>query len=168
MVEETYQQILADLEHSLREGVTYRERIEAVFRRVGRLSPHELEVVQLVVREALTSGERRSRLVNRFLRGHIPLLLRSVIDGIETGELDPSIHPLVGMACSLGIGAVPTLMLRAAAERGSDMAQNQEIPPIMRLATAEILKQIPDSDRLAEVLSGITLRALGKRSNEGK
>jgi AcrR family transcriptional regulator len=163
VVEETYQLILEDIERSLRTGTTYRERIEAVYRRVGTLSARELQVVQLIVREALTSSQRRERLVHRFLRGHIPLLLRSVLDGIDSRELDSSIHPLIGMACSLGIGAVPTLMLRVATERWKDVSQNDEIPQIMRIATGEIVKQIPDSEHLAKILSGITLRALGTR-----
>jgi AcrR family transcriptional regulator len=166
VVEETYQLILEDFEKSLSEGKTYRERMGAVYRRVGTLSARELQVVQLIVREALTSSERRQRLINRFLRGHIPLLLRSVLDGIESRELDSSIPPLIGMAVSLGIGAVPSLMLRAASERWSDMAQNEEIPQVMRLATGELLKQLPDQERFAEILTGITMRALGSRAED--
>jgi AcrR family transcriptional regulator len=161
VVEETYQRILEDLEVSLRVEQSYRERMQALYSRIGSLSTRELEVVQLIVREALTSSERREHLVTRFLRGHLPLLLRAVLDGRESRELDPTISPLVAMACSMGIGAVPTVMLRLAAARWALMAEKDEVPAIMRTAVGELMKQIPDADTLAQSLSEITLRALG-------
>jgi AcrR family transcriptional regulator len=87
VVEEIYQQLLVDLEAALVPGPPVVERLRSLFRRLASLSGEELDVVRLVVREALVSSARRDRLIERFLRGHVPLVLGVLDEGVRTGVL---------------------------------------------------------------------------------
>jgi AcrR family transcriptional regulator len=161
VVEETYQRLLADLEALIQKEQSYRERILGLYTRIGSLSGRDLEVLQLIIRESLTSNERRTQLVRRFLRGHLPLLMGTVLTARQSGELDKDIHPLVAMACSFGIGSVPLLMLRNASNHWKSMASNEQTPCVLRDTATELMESLPGSDALARTLSDIAMRALG-------
>lgn len=162
VVEETYSQLLLELGAIFKANSSYQERMQAFYLRLGSLAPREVEVVQLIIREAMSSSERRGRLLSRFLRGHLPLLLRAVLDGIETGELDKGLHPLVIMACSVGIGGLPTVMFRLASNRIA--SADQEVPGFMRVAIEELIQQLPSHETMATLLSGVLMRAVGAKS----
>src|SRR5262249_53267057 len=51
------------------------ERLLRMYRRVGRMSEDDLVIVKLIVREALVSSQRLERLIARFMRGHLPLIV---------------------------------------------------------------------------------------------
>jgi hypothetical protein len=77
----------------------------------------EVQVLRLIAREALSSSSRLDRLIERFRRGHIALMLETVAAGILDGSLDARLHPaLIGMA-TLVVGAVPTMIRRVAADK---------------------------------------------------
>jgi AcrR family transcriptional regulator len=148
VVEEVYQQLLGDLEASLATGPAVRERLRALFRRIAALSAEELDVVRLVVREALVSSARRERLLERFMRGHLPLVLRLLDEGVREGLLDPG-RPL------------PLLLIATFALAG---------PPqlIMRQVGAKLgAGLLPSGEALADLLLDVLLRGIGKPGGEG-
>ena len=78
------------------------ERIRRLYVRMGQVDEAEFKVLRLVVREALISSARLDRLIERFLRGHIPLILSAVADGITEGKLRRDIHPALFMMAIFG------------------------------------------------------------------
>ena len=58
VVEEVYGGLTAELERHLAAKKPLRDRLRAIFLRLGQASPEELDVVRLVIREALVSSKR--------------------------------------------------------------------------------------------------------------
>jgi AcrR family transcriptional regulator len=164
VVEETYQLLLADLEEVFQNHSSFRERLTGLYERVGRFSTHELEVIELIIRESFTSNERRYSLIQRFKRGHLPLLWNAVIDGRKTGELEASIHPIVSMVCSLAIGTIPLMMLRNV-NRQCDPSE-QEGRPLCdwQESACAFLETLPKKEALPQILCDVAIRALGASS----
>ena len=117
VVEEVYAKLLADMARALEPGAPVRERISRLYARVGAISDTELSTVQLVAREVLVSSSRFSRLIARFQRGHIPLILATLTDGVDEGSIDPELAPTLLLLCTFSLGAVPQLIRRAAGKR---------------------------------------------------
>jgi AcrR family transcriptional regulator len=117
VVEEVYERLLADLEQALDPKRSVRERLEGLFERFGAISEEELKIVRLVVREALVSSERLERIFERFQRGHIPLVLRTLLDGFADGTFDRAHHPLVVGLSALAIAGPGQLIRRVAGAR---------------------------------------------------
>ena len=82
-VEEVYQKFLADLEQALRPEGGVEERLVRLFERLGAMSEREVEMIKLVVHEALISSPRFERVTERALRGHFPLVLRTLYLGLR-------------------------------------------------------------------------------------
>jgi TetR/AcrR family transcriptional regulator len=85
VVEEVYVALLENLESTLVRTRPVIDRVRALYERLGALTAHEGEILRLVLREALASPARLERLIARFQRGHIPLLVDLVRDGVTTG-----------------------------------------------------------------------------------
>jgi len=117
VVEEVYVELLKDLELALAPDVPVAERIGRLYLRIGQASEHELEVIRLMVREILVSSARLNRLIDRFQRGHLPLVLRMLVDGLADGTLDRRRHPALMMLCTLAVGAVPQMLRRFVGDR---------------------------------------------------
>lgn len=113
VVEQLYQKLLQDIEQAIAADATVRERVERFYARVAGLSEDELLVLRLVVREALTSNTRFSRLRDRFQVGHVPLIARLIADGYASGAFDPKLHPMVAMLSFAGMAVLPQLLPRA-------------------------------------------------------
>jgi hypothetical protein len=71
-----------------------------------------LEQSGLVVRESLTSAARRERLLERFARGHFPIVIRTVLEGFANGALDSSLPPFVVATAIISLGALPPVAHR--------------------------------------------------------
>ncbi len=119
-----------------------RPRVEALYGCFGELTPRELEVLRLVVREALVSSDRLERLIERFKRGHLPLIVQTIMGGFQRGEIDGSHHPFVAMICMGAIGILPQVLGRAL---------GRHFPP----------PNVPQGPALARELADIYLRGIG-------
>jgi AcrR family transcriptional regulator len=117
VVEEVYQGILGDLTLALGNDVPVKERIFRVYDRIGKLSKLELAVVQLIAREVLVSSRRLDRLIARFRKGHIPMVLATLVEGVQDGTIDTRVPPAVLFLCTVAVGAVPQVMRRAIGKR---------------------------------------------------
>jgi AcrR family transcriptional regulator len=105
VVEEVYAVVLDDLLAALAPDLPVPERILRLYTRVGAVSAEEMLVVRLVLREALVSSARLDRVVERFQRGHLPLILRLIMDGLGDGTFAPGTHPVVLIASMMALGA---------------------------------------------------------------
>ncbi len=144
IVEERYAALLHELEQFLATEGTTRDRLRKVFTRLGALSPEELDVVRLVVREALVSSSRLDRLLERFSRGHLPMLIAAIVDGVQRGELVDDVPPPLLKIAILGAGVLPQIFRRVAAER------------------APIFGALPSGDALADLMLDVIYDGIGR------
>jgi TetR/AcrR family transcriptional repressor of nem operon len=112
VVEEIYDKLIVELEAALAQKGSFAERVLAMYRRLGAMSADEAQVFLLIAREALVSSARLERVIERFKRGHIPLVLRTLMDGVASGEVHARCHPSVMMLSTLTLGVVPQMVLR--------------------------------------------------------
>ncbi|HXJ23994.1 MAG TPA: TetR/AcrR family transcriptional regulator [Polyangia bacterium] len=104
VVEEVYVALLKDLEARLAPARPVPARLSALYDRIAAASDDEQQVLRLVVREALTSPARLARLFRRFQRGHVPLLVELVRDGVATGLFRADLAPPFLLAAIVAIG----------------------------------------------------------------
>ena len=140
VVEEVYGDLLADLTEALGPG-SFEERIGRLYARIGALSDQELEVVKLVMREVIGRSPRLARLVERFQRGHLPLVIGALADGMREGQVRRDLPPGLLLVLTFAIGAVPQIIRRSA----GDLAP---------------FRQLPDPTTLARLLLDAFLRAV--------
>jgi AcrR family transcriptional regulator len=143
VVEEVYAGVVADLAAILGAGGSARERLRGAFVRLGKASALEIDVIQLIVREALVSSTRLRRIIARFMKGHVPLIIATIGDGIASGEFDASVPASFILIATLGLGALPQLARRA----------SRSVPP---------LSQLPAPEELADLSIRLLFRAVGK------
>jgi AcrR family transcriptional regulator len=113
VVEETYAALVADLEQVVETHEDFDTRVRHIYLRLAAGSRVESDTVRLILREAVISSERFSRLLERFKQGHIALVLRLVADGRREGKLAHDV-PLPIAAIAVGaLGVVPQAILQA-------------------------------------------------------
>lgn len=136
LVEDTYSRLLADLERRMslddeggKGGVE--ARLQHLFARIGEANANEVDVIHLIVREALGSAERRKRLMERFMKGHIPLVLRHLVQGQSNGDLNAKLHPIVMLMATFALAGPPQILRKqvkgpvpmALAPAGADLSR---------------------------------------------
>jgi AcrR family transcriptional regulator len=141
VVEEVYAGLLADLTAALGPGST-EERIGRLYARLAAMSDHELEVVKLIAREVIGGGSPRlGRLLERFQRGHLPLVAGTLVDGVRAGAIRADLPLPLLLILTFAIGAVPQVVRRSAGD----------LPPF---------RDLPPPDQLARLLLDAFLRAV--------
>lgn len=110
VVEEQYGALLEDFETALATSQPVEERIRELFRRIAKLSDEEAMVVRIVIREILVSTDRRTRIAERFSRGHLPLILRLVSDGVLSGTFREDVPAPVIAIAMFAIGLFPQIV----------------------------------------------------------
>ena len=116
VVEEIYLALLGDLESRLDRNRPVAERIRLLYERLGALSDDEKQVLRLVIREALASPDRLESLIERFQRGHLPLVLELVNDGTTEGVFRKDLPAGLVLAALMAIGG-PAQIVLGVAER---------------------------------------------------
>jgi hypothetical protein len=79
--------------------------------RLARLSSEDRAVVRIVLREVAVSAERRHRLVARFERGHLPIVIDAIQRALAGGEIRADLHPAMIVFATAGLSALSTLLL---------------------------------------------------------
>lgn len=145
VVEDVYAKLLSDLTHALGHPATTRERLGAAFARIGAADVREVEIIRLVLREALLvpPSPRFSKLLARFREGHIGMLMLVLAEGVQTGELDGAPPLPLLMLTTLAMGAVPQIVRIIAGD---------ELP----------FAALPASDVLAKQSLELLFRGIGK------
>ena len=142
VVEQVYAGLLEDLSHALAPGVPVRERLERAFTRLGSSSENELEVVRLVAREALVSSERFGKVLARAQRGHVAMLLGTLQEGVERGEVDGTLPLPLVLVATVGMGALPQLVRRAASGRATPLSMLPAAPELAKASIDLLFKAI--------------------------
>lgn len=148
IVEEKYSELLHELEKVLAAEGDTRSRAEKMYARLGALTSEEIDVVRLVVREALVSSTRLDRLLERFARGHLPLLLGVIGEGVEKGELVDDVPVPLLMMSLLATGAIPQIARRVIAERMPAFAM------------------LPSGEALAETMVRVVFEGIAKKKKK--
>lgn len=144
VVEEVYVALLADLTRALAPDAPVEERIGRLYARIAAVSDEELMVVRLIVREALVSAPRLERLIERFQRGHLPLVIAALRDGMAEGKVDARLPPPVLLVVTAAVGVLPQLIRRRVGHLGPFAA-------------------IPDGEALSRILLDVLFHGIGPR-----
>jgi AcrR family transcriptional regulator len=151
VVEDVYGALLDDIAVALADDGGVEARIERLFQRLGRTSDVEFDVIRIIIREALVSSSRLAKLIERVRRGHVPLVFRTMQEGVADGTVTNE-HPLpVIMAATASVGAIPQLVRRLVLESAPHLA------PLF-----------PASDVLAHALVDILMHGIRARSRDEK
>jgi AcrR family transcriptional regulator len=154
VVEEIYQAFVADLARLLGSDAPFDQRLQRVSTRFAAMSAHELDVIRLILREVLASSSRLDKIMARFERGHLAVLIDAVARALREGDIDGRHHPMALMLCIFGLCAAPQVMRRLAA----------------RLAP---MASAPEGAELAAILvdvlfHGIAPRQPGRKAQAGR
>jgi AcrR family transcriptional regulator len=160
IVEEPYQAFLVDVEAIFASKQNFQERLSGFFGRIGGMSSAEQDILKLIVRESLTSNERRDRLIRRFLRGHLPLVMRAIVEALASKEVDQALHPLVLMVCTFAFASATNVLSRLAQRSTGECQEANLVPEFMRDALRDFPTRVPNSAEIAELLSRILMRAI--------
>jgi AcrR family transcriptional regulator len=117
VVEEIYGVLLADLAAILGQDTPLAAKLEKLFLRIGAATQTEMDVIRLVVREALASTTRFERLFDRFREGHVAMLFGAVGSAMQSGEIDASLPLPMVVIGSLALGGIPQFLKRVAGDR---------------------------------------------------
>src|SRR6476661_1177683 len=79
---------------------------------MARLDEREFEVLRLIMREALISSTRLSKLARRFQQGHIPLVLETLREGIANGKIDANLPLPLLLVSAIALGMLPQVAHR--------------------------------------------------------
>jgi AcrR family transcriptional regulator len=137
LVDETYSKLLADLERRMSvdgEGGV-EAKLQHLFSRIGEANADEVDVIHLIVREALGSAERRKRLMERFMKGHIPLVLRHLVQGQSSGALNAKLNPIVMLMATFALAGPPQIIRKRV---------KGPVPMALAPAGADLSKQLLD------------------------
>jgi AcrR family transcriptional regulator len=116
VIEDVYEDLLDDLTAALDRAVPFEERIRRLYGRLAAMSDREFEVVRIVLREVLSGSARLDRLTQRFSKGHLPLVMATLQDGVATGVLGTR-HPLpILLVSTFAVGALPQVARRLIAQ----------------------------------------------------
>jgi AcrR family transcriptional regulator len=118
VVEEIYGQLLADLGVAMSPDVPVNQRFERLFLRFARMTPDEFDVMRIVLREVMISNERRSQIIERFTRGHMPLVIGTLMEGVTSGQLTNQIHPAAMAISTFALAVIPQILRRLVGETG--------------------------------------------------
>jgi len=148
VVEGVYSGFVRDIEALLGVDGSTRTRLRGAFVRIGKASDLELDVIRLVVRESLSSSTRLRRIGARFMRGHLSLLIDTIRDGVQNGELDAAIPAPLLLIAVMALGGMPQIARRA----------GQGLP---------LFKALPGVEALADLSIELVFRAVGARPRRG-
>lgn len=133
VIEEVYAELVGKLENVLAADLSSEAKIHAMYQVLAALSDDDLKVVRLIVKEGLSSSQRLSKIFERFSRGHVPLLLGMIFEGVQKGELRGDVPPIALVVSTLAVGLLPQLVARRLREAGVPAAGL--FPPAPELAT---------------------------------
>ena len=135
VVEDVYTVLLGDLTKALSDDKPVEDRFHAVYHRVAAMTDVEFDVLRLVIREALVSSDRLQKVLERFMRGHVPILLKTLAQGMTDGTLRTD-TPLPATVAAIATCAIfPQIMRRR-------VAATKGLPAVF----------IPDADKLADAM----------------
>ncbi len=147
VVERHYAPLAASLTEAVSADAPFDARVQAFFARFGAMSDDEFTVLRLVLREAMVSSERLSRVAGRMMQGHLPPLFALVGEGFGAGHVDGQLHPAAALVTLAALAVGPQIILRRIAASG--------LP---------IPGPLPTPDAFATMLAGVALHGIAPRT----
>ncbi len=145
VIEEHYGTLVEGFAVSLAPDAPIEERVRRLYLRLAAMSEDELTVLRIVLREAMIAGPRLKKISKRFLEGHVPLVIATVLEGLSSGALDVQLPPMVAAISLAALGLVPAVMLR-------------RIAPMLPAGMG-----LPDAARSAELFADVFFRGAGSK-----
>ncbi len=134
-----YERLLVDVNAILAEDDRpFAARLRDLSTRFGEMSATELDVMRLVVREALVSTDRRERIFERFTRGHVGAIARALGRAFEHGEVRPDLPMPVVMASIAGLLVLPQLLRRLVGAKSPFVLAQLPSAPVLAQGLIEI------------------------------
>ncbi|MEY4583264.1 MAG: hypothetical protein RL701_7967 [Pseudomonadota bacterium] len=146
VVQDVYGGLLTDIDRAFGGEGSEEERFGALYQRLSRLSDAEFAVVRLVLREALVSSTRLAELGQLFFRGHIPIVMRCLVEGIAQQRLRSDLSPILLLVSSLVLGFMPQVAQRL-------VLSSQALPPALQ-------QQVPKPEEVARGLASILMHGI--------
>jgi AcrR family transcriptional regulator len=113
VIEEPYARLVDVMAELLGQPAPVRDRIRALFRRIGAATAEEAETLRLVLGEAIKSPALRAKVFARAWRGHLPLVLRAIEDGKREGVLAAAPPTALLAIVTAAVGVLPQVAARA-------------------------------------------------------
>jgi AcrR family transcriptional regulator len=113
VIEEPYARIVEAMAAILGGPEPVRDRIRALFRRIGALTPDEAETFRLVIGEAMKSPQLRARVFARAWRGHLPIVFATLEAAKRDGVLEPGVPTPLLAIVTAAVGVLPQIAARA-------------------------------------------------------
>ncbi|HVU50447.1 MAG TPA: helix-turn-helix domain-containing protein [Polyangia bacterium] len=114
VIEAPYARIVATMGEILGGPAPVRERIRALYRRIGAFAPDEAETFRLVISEAVKSPRLRAKVFARAWHGHLPIVFGALERGKRDADLRANVPtPLLGIVTA-AVGILPQIAARAA------------------------------------------------------
>ncbi len=112
VVDDVYDQLMADLHAAIEHADGAEARLRALFHRVAEMSAEENEVMRIVFRELLAGPDRLEQLLEKFLGGHVHLIIDTLAGGVREGTLKPDHHPIAMLAATGLLGVLSQIVRR--------------------------------------------------------
>lgn len=144
VVEAVYGRFLRDMAALLSPQAPPEQRIARLYDYAARLGDDELDVVRLVLREALVSSARLQRVARRFEHGHVPMVMRTLREGVASGRFDAELPPAAMLVATFLLALLPQVLHRQISAAGL---------PISHL--------LPTRERAAQALCHVLLQGIG-------
>jgi AcrR family transcriptional regulator len=112
VVEDIYPKLLEDLTRAMDPKKSLEERLQALFIRFGQVSEDELDVLRIILREVLVSSSRLKHIMERFMRGHAPLVIMTLAEGVQKGKLSDQVPPGVLVVSTFMMAVMPQIVRR--------------------------------------------------------
>lgn len=141
VVEDAYTGLLEGFAQAFAPDTDVPARLRRLYHRIGAMSEREQLTARLILREMLVSSKRLRRLVERFQRGHFPLALGAIAEGVKDGVVRRDLHPSLMMLVMFAVGAVPQFVVK-------------QIGP-------QLAPDLPHGDALGDALVDVLFRGIG-------
>jgi AcrR family transcriptional regulator len=112
VIEDIYPKLLEDLTRAMDAKKPLEERLQALFIRFGQVSEDELDVLRIILREVLVSSARLKHVMERFQRGHAPLVIMALGEGVQKGKLTDKLPPGVMVVSTFMMAVIPQIVRR--------------------------------------------------------
>ena len=149
VVEEIYAGLLVDLETTLADDVDPEARLLRAYQRVAAMSEDELTLVRLLLREALVSSKRLEHIAERFRKGHLPLVAKTLFEGVQSGTFRSDLHPAALFASTFALAIMPQLVLR-----------------LLEASSLPVAKLLPQRSEAAAMCHEVLTRGIGNVRNK--
>ncbi|MBZ0234119.1 MAG: TetR/AcrR family transcriptional regulator [Deltaproteobacteria bacterium] len=112
VIEDVYEVVLPEIAAILSADLPLRPKLGRVMARLAGGNDAERAVMRIAVRDALVSSARRTRLFERFQRGHIPLVLQAIVRAEQAGELRADVPAVMKVFSAGAVAVLGSLVLQ--------------------------------------------------------